>query len=335
MVIVALPWLVIVPREALNKLPTFDHVPWLTVAVVNVNPAGIASVTTTELANAGLRPVNRLTRAATHIARTQDLQQPIPIDGHDEIAQVSAAFNTMIAALDESRKEQQELIEDAAHELRTPMSSLRTNIDLLVHAGARLPAGDRQALIDDLHRQAAELSDLVADLVNLARFAAADEPSVPVDLAEVVTDAVERARARNPKASFDVDLPAEPLVVSGQPAALERAVVNLLDNAVKFGPPDQVVLVRVDGVFERMRTYAEVAVGDRAPVIPAEARERIFHRFHRLESARAVPGSGLGLAIVYQTAAAHHGTVAVEPRHGGGNLFQLRLPTAKSHHRTQ
>jgi two-component system sensor histidine kinase MprB len=115
--------------------------------------------------------------------------------------------------------------------------------------------------------------------------------------------------------------------VSGQPSALERAVVNLLDNAVKFGPADQVVHVRAHTVVERTRPYAEVAVGDRAPVIPEGERERIFHRFHRLDSARPVPGSGLGLAIVYQTAAAHRGTVTVEPREGGGNLFRLRLPT--------
>jgi two-component system sensor histidine kinase MprB len=294
---------------------------------VAVGAVSLAALAGRLVASAGLRPVNRLTRAATHIAETQDLHTPIPIDGRDEIAQVSSAFNTMIAALDESRKEQQELIEDAAHELRTPMSSLRTNIDLLVHAGARLPAEDRQALTGDLHRQAAELTDLVDDLVNLARFAAADEPSAPMDLAEVVTDAVERARARNPKASFVIDLPAEPLVVvSGQPTALERAVVNLLDNAVKFGPPDQVVHVRVHRVVAKRQSYAEIAVGDRAPVVPEGERERIFHRFHRLDSARAVPGSGLGLAIVYQTAAAHHGTVAVEPRDGGGNVFCLRLP---------
>lgn len=281
---------------------------------------------------AGLRPVNRLTQAATRIAETQDLQRPIPTDGTDEVGQLGRAFNRMLTALGTARQAQQQLIEDSAHELRTPMSSLRTNVELLIQAGDRLGAADRAALLTDLDRQSQELSNLVSDLVDLARSTAVDEPAVPVDLAEVAAGATYRARARTPHARFE--LHAESVTVDARPAALERAIVNLLDNAVKFGPVEQTVEIRVgraEGPAEGPANgpadgVAEVSVADRAPTIPPAEHDRIFGRFHRLDTARAVPGSGLGLAIVRQTASGHGGTVTVEPRPGGGNVFRVRLP---------
>jgi two-component system sensor histidine kinase MprB len=120
-------------------------------------------------------------------------------------------------------------------------------------------------------------------------------------------------------------LSAEPATVTAQPAALERALVNLLDNAAKFGPPDQIIEIRV-GPSGTPDASADISVADRAPTIPESERERIFHRFHRLDTARAIPGSGLGLAIVHQTATQHGGTIGVEARRGGGNIFRLRLP---------
>lgn len=310
-------------RPLADAESTLNRVGIVMILIV-LGAALIAALAGRLVASAGLRPVARLTRAATRVADTQDLSQAIPIDGHDEVAQLGSAFNRMLSALNQSRRAQQDLVEDAAHELRTPMSSVRTNIDLLIHAGQRLPDTDRQALLRDLDRQATELSDLVADVVNLARFAGTDEAPEPVDLADVVADAVVRASARTPLGRFQSYT--EPVIVHGQHATLERAVVNLLDNAVKFGPADQTVEVRVGPRVGRGGGYAEVSVADRAPSIPEAERERIFHRFHRLDSARAVPGSGLGLAIVHQAATAHHGSASVEPRPGGGNIFRLRLP---------
>ncbi|MFC4149991.1 HAMP domain-containing sensor histidine kinase [Micromonospora mangrovi] len=289
--------------------------------VLVVGAAASAALAGRVMGRAGLAPVHRLTRAATRVADTQDLDHPIAVDGDDEVGQLGRAFNRMLTALGRARRAQQDLIEDAAHELRTPMASMRTNVELLIHAGDRLGAADRGALLRDLDRQSVELSDLVADLVDLARSTGVEEAPVPLDLAEVAAGAVDRARARTPYA--DYALVTRPAAVVGRPAALERAVVNLLDNAVKFGPPTQTVEVTVTGP---PGGPVELTVADRAPTIPSAERERIFHRFHRLDTSRAVPGSGLGLAIVAQTVASHEGTVDVLARSGGGNVFRLRFP---------
>jgi two-component system, OmpR family, sensor histidine kinase MprB len=272
----------------------------------------------------GLRPVGRLTRAATRIADTRDLRSPIPVAGHDEVAQLGRAFNTMLAALGDARQAQQELIEDAAHELRTPMSSMRTNIELLIRADQRLPHADRHALLADLDLESAELAELVSDLVELARAPDTEEPAVPGDLTEVVARAIRRVSARRPDARFRLD--SKPVTAVARMASVERAVVNLLDNAVKFGPPGQLVDIRLAGSDDGS---AEITVADRGPGIPAGEQERIFRRFHRLDAARAVPGSGLGLAIVHKTAVSHGGDVTAGPRPGGGSVFRLRLPAGQ------
>jgi two-component system sensor histidine kinase MprB len=277
------------------------------------------------VARTGLRPIERLTHAATNVADTRDLTHPIPVDGHDEVAQLGHAFNQMLTALDQSQRAQRELIEDAAHELRTPMSSLRTNVELLIHAGTRLSAADRQSLLSDLHGQSIELSDLVSDLLELSRSGSADEPAEPVDLPYLVTEAIDRARTRCAHARFATHDP-QAIVVNAQPNRLQRALVNLLDNAVKFGPTDQTIDIHISTTGTGRARVAEISVADRAPAIPESEQERIFHRFHRLDTTRGVPGAGLGLAIVHQTATAHGGTVTVEPRPGGGNIFRLRLP---------
>lgn len=286
-----------------------------------VSAALVAALAGRLLATAGLAPMYRLTRAAARIASTQDLAHPIPVTGDEEVARLGQTFNAMLTALGRSRQAQRELIEDAAHELRTPMASLRTNLELLIHAGRRLAPDDRAALLGDLDRQSAELSELVADLVDLARSAGTDEAPVRLDLAELAASAIDRARARTPHAHITFD--AQPVMVTARPAGLERAVVNLLDNAVKFGSAEQTVEVTLRATPDGR---AELTVADRAPTIPAEERERIFGRFHRLAASRGVPGSGLGLAIVAQTAAGHDGDVVVEPRPDGGNIFRLRLP---------
>ncbi len=297
----------------------------LIMVLLVVGAAVLAAIAGRLIAGTALQPVNRLTRTATEIARTQDLQHPIVIDGHDELAQMGQAFNQMLAALGQSRQAQQELIENAAHELRTPMSSIRTNIELLVYAAGGLTPSDLKGLLADLDRQSIELSDLVTDLVALARSAGFDEPFVRIDLGDVVLGALDRARARNPQARFVHQT--RSATVSVQPGAIERCIVNLLDNAVKFGPADPTIELRMTLTGDSHAPFVEVSISDRAPVIPDDQRERIFERFHRLDSARGVPGSGLGLAIVRQTVAAHGGRIVTEPRaDSSGNVFRLSLP---------
>ncbi|POM22602.1 Signal transduction histidine-protein kinase/phosphatase MprB [Actinomadura rubteroloni] len=271
------------------------------------------------IARASLRPVDELTDAVEHIARTEDLGTPIPAHGADEIARLSRSFNLMTSALAASRERQRQLIADAGHELRTPLTSLRTNIDLLLRSeqtGRELPAGTRHRLLVSVKAQMVELSSLVGDLLELGRPDERGPEQAAVALHEVVGRAVERARLRGP--GLRVDAAVEPWFVRGDPGSLERAVVNLLDNAVKFSPPGGTVRVRLAG--------GELVVADEGPGIPAADVPHVFERFWRSPSARSLPGSGLGLSIVARVARETGGRVAVDRADGGGALLRLSLP---------
>jgi two-component system sensor histidine kinase MprB len=289
------------------------------------------------VSRAALRPVHELTAAAEHVARTEDLDTQIPVSGHDEIARLSRSFNTMTGALAASRERQSRLIADASHELRTPLTSLRTNIDLMLRSeetGRPLPAADKRRLLQNLRAQMRELSSLVGDLLALARqpmagaTAAHGMAPLPgttakpaaIDVREVVERAVERARLRGPDRQFMVSL--EPWRCRADPDTLERAVVNLLDNAVKFSPQGSPVAIRLaDGVL---------AVRDWGIGVPPDEVQYVFDRFWRSPSARSMPGSGLGLAIVAQAAADAGGSVELIPAEGGGTIVLLRLPAAEA-----
>jgi two-component system sensor histidine kinase MprB len=272
------------------------------------------------VARNGLRPVRRLTSSVEHIARTEDLT-PLPIEGDDEIARLATAFNLMLTALSASRDRQRQLVADAGHELRTPLTSLRTNLDLLAQADgsgadAGLPPEARAELLEDVRAQIEELTTLIGDLVELAR----DEPLThvvePVDLAEVVDRALTRVRRRAPGVRFEVS--ASPWWVVGEPAGLERAVTNLLDNAAKWSPPEGTVTVLVaDGVL---------TVDDEGPGISPADLPHVFDRFYRAEESRGMPGSGLGLSIVKQVVERHAGHVTAERRATGGTRITVRVP---------
>jgi two-component system sensor histidine kinase MprB len=290
----------------------------LTFALVLVGLGGVALAVWLGLmvARAALTPVKQLTDAAEHVARTRDLSRRIRADRSDELSRLGASFNTMLEALAASQQAQRQLVADASHELRTPLTSLRTNIEVL--SSDALPAEDRRRLLQDVVAQLGELTVLVTDLVDLAR---GDEPAlVPEDvrLDLLVEDAVNRARRHAPDRVFLTEL--DRSLVEGVPARLERAVSNLLDNAAKWSPPGGQIEVRVhDG---------ELSVRDHGPGIDEADLPYVFDRFYRATAARGLPGSGLGLAIVRQVAEAHGGTVAAEHAHGGGARLRLRLPLA-------
>jgi two-component system, OmpR family, sensor histidine kinase MprB len=269
------------------------------------------------VARNGLRPVRRLTGRVEEIAQTEDLT-PLPVEGDDEIARLATAFNAMLAALSASRDRQRRLVADAGHELRTPLTSLRTNLDLLLQAdeSGGLDPHLRAELLDDVGAQIEEMSTLVGDLVELAR----DEPLRPVveqvDLAEVVDRAIARARRRGTTLTFEVDT--EPWWVTGESRSLERAVTNLLDNAVKWSPRGGTVRVRLN--------HGQLTVDDEGPGIAEEDRAQVFDRFYRSEESRSMPGSGLGLSIVRQVAERHAGGVRADEGPGGGTRMVLQLP---------
>ncbi len=261
------------------------------------------------------RPIERLTETAEHIAATQDLTTPIPVKGDDEVGRLAASFNTMLIALDTSREQQQRLVVDASHELRTPLTAVRTNIDFLGHA-TTLDADQRAQLISETRLELDELSNLVSEMVELATDVKSEEPVERVHLGELASDVAARFRRRTGKEIVvDVDGAGE---VDGRRAMLDRAVSNLVDNALKFSPDGEPVLVTVrGGVLE---------VADRGPGVAAEDRDRVFDRFYRATTARTLPGSGLGLSIVAQIAVLHGASVTLDERPDGGTVARLTLP---------
>jgi two-component system sensor histidine kinase MprB len=283
--------------------------------------AGIitAGVAGWAVARNGLRPVRRLTAVAEDIARTERLA-PIQVEGDDEIARLATAFNQMLASLAASRDRQRRLVADAGHELRTPLTSLRTNIDLLTQAGSSLPDDARAELLTDVRAQLEELTNLVGDLVELAR----DEP-IPavigtVELHEVLDQAVARVRRRAPSLSFVIA--ADPWYVEGDSPAIERALTNLLDNAAKWSPPSGTVTVALHG--------GVITVDDQGTGIAEADLPHVFERFYRSDVSRAMPGSGLGLSIVAQVAERHAGTIEAGRSPTGGTRMTFRLPGAAS-----
>ncbi len=303
----------------------------LTLLLIVIGAAGVvgAALLGRTVARAGLAPVDRLTAATEHVAATQDLNAAIVVTGDDEVARLGRAFNSMLAALDASRSDQRRLVEDASHELRTPLTSLRTNIELLLRAeesGRSLPAADRERLLRDLEGQMVELTHLTSELVELARNDASTEPIERVDLADVVGAAVDRARVRVPNVPVETALAPAPVV--GRAGALERAVLNVLDNAAKWSPDGVPVAVRLSARHVDGKRYAELQVEDRGPGIADEDLPRVFERFYRSTAARSMPGSGLGLAIVHQAVASHGGTVTIGRGTGGGALVRILIPHA-------
>jgi two-component system sensor histidine kinase MprB len=215
---------------------------------------------------------------------------------------------------------QRQLVADASHELRTPVTSLRTNIEILQQQGEFIDAEEHDRLLGDVVEQIEQLTLLMNDLIDLARGEEphADAEDVRLDL--LVEEVIERARRRAPHTPLQAKL--EPTVLSGVPGRLERAVSNLVDNAVKYSPPGEPVEVQLAG--------SELTVRDHGRGISAEDLPYVFDRFYRGAEARGRPGSGLGLAIVRQVAAQQGGSVAAEPAPGGGTRMRLSLPGAEA-----
>ncbi len=228
-------------------------------------------------------------------------------------------FAVVVDRLEHSQAAQRQLVADASHELRTPVTALRTNAELLLEQ-EDLTADQRRVLLDDVVDQTEELTALVSDLIELARGDGPADEAHDVRLDELVAEAVERARRHAPHVAFDVAL--EPAVLDGVPERLGRAVNNLLDNAAKYSPPGSTVEVAQRG--------GTVAVRDHGPGVPEDELPHIFDRFFRATNARAQAGSGLGLAIVKQVADRHGGTVRAAPVPGGGLEVVLALPGARA-----
>ncbi|HLJ03633.1 MAG TPA: HAMP domain-containing sensor histidine kinase [Solirubrobacteraceae bacterium] len=295
----------------------------LILVLICLGGIAVAAILGRLLARRVLAPLAEVAGTAEHITETEDLSSRIHVQHpEDEVGQLATRFNAMVERLQHSRQQlddsaraQRQLVADASHELRTPVTSLRTNVEVLL-AEEELSKEERDRLLADVVEQTEELSGLVGDLIELARgdlpLAGAEE----VRLDQVVEEAMARARRDAPGIVFEAEL--EPVVISGVPDRLGRAVGNLLDNAARHSSPGGLVEVTVDARGVRVRDHG---TGIDEPDLPY-----VFDRFFRGVNSRGRQGSGLGLAIVRQVTEQHGGTVSAANAPGGGAQFTLELP---------
>lgn len=300
--------------------------------LVTLGGAVVAALAGRWVAGRAVAPVLALSEAALHVATTRDLSRRLDVNGTDELSRLASSFNTMMAALAAALRAQRQVVADASHELRTPLTSLRTNVEVLAQglahgsggqAAQELSPEDRARLLSDTVAQLEELTVLVGDLVDLAREEEPEPMAEDVRLDEVVTVVVARAERRAPHVI--VELQVAPVLVRGHPGRLDRAVANLVDNAIKWSPTGAKIDVVVGPTSAGQ---AEVSVRDHGPGIPPGDLPFVFDRFYRATVDRRLPGSGLGLAIVRQVAEWHGGTATAETAEGGGACLVLRLPQA-------
>ncbi|MEU6222459.1 HAMP domain-containing sensor histidine kinase [Streptomyces sp. NPDC047042] len=264
-----------------------------------------------------------LASAAEDVARTRRLGIQVPVTGSDEVGRLGRSFDRMLGRLAQSEEDQRRLVQDAGHELRTPLTSLRTNISLLRRID-ELPPAAREDLVDDLALEARELTDLVNELVDLAAGQSDTEPKQRIDLADLADEVAVVARRRTGRevvvrASGDT-------AVDARPAALQRAMTNLVENAAKFDrggrAPIEIAVTGPERGRQGVRDGAiRVEVLDRGPGIAEGDLVRLFDRFYRAADARSLPGSGLGLSIVREVAIAHGGAPFANQRDGGGAVI--------------
>jgi two-component system, OmpR family, sensor histidine kinase MprB len=279
-----------------------------------VGAAGVAlgAALAALVARTALAPIGRFTRRTEELADAPDPSQRIEPGGRDELGRLAHSFNSTLDSLERAVDSQRQLVADASHELRTPIASLRANIQTLEHAD-RLSDRDLADLRRDIVSELDELTSLVADIVELARGAKRAEAVDDVRLDELVEEVVGRARGRSNGVALE--LSTEETLVRGDPERIQRAVSNLVDNALKWSPDG--------GTVEVALADRRVSVRDHGPGFADADLPRVFERFYRAEGARAMPGSGLGLAIVRQAAEAHGGEATASNAPGGGAVVTV------------
>jgi two-component system, OmpR family, sensor kinase len=269
-----------------------------------------------------LRPLTDLSETAMSISDTDDLSKRIEVDGDDEIAELGRTFNSMLDRLDQAFASQQRFIDDAGHELRTPITIIRGNLEVMGDDAAE--RAETVALVtDELDR----MSRIVDDLLDLAK---AEQPdfiqTAPMDLDEFTNDLVAKASALDDR-PWKVD-GSDHVVVEADRHRLNQAMMNLIRNAVEHTPPG--TQVRIGSRLD-WRGNVHLWVRDEGEPIPEPDRDRIFDRFSRVETERRkTEGAGLGLAIVAAIAEGHGGKVTLDAPDDGGNLFSITIPSAPS-----
>jgi two-component system sensor histidine kinase MprB len=270
------------------------------------------------VARSALAPVRRFIGQTEQITSALDKPRRLDEEGPVEIRRLAASFNQTLGALERSVEAQSHLIADASHELRTPIAALRSNIQIFLEAD-QLPAEDQAELRDAILAELDDLTQLVSDVLSLARGAAPNEAVEEIELDAIVSEATERAIRRSQNITFATDL--EPTVILNSPDRVTRAVTNVIDNARKWSPPDGTVEIKLAG--------GVLMVRDHGPGFRSEDLAHVFERFFRSADARRMPGSGLGLAIVKQAAEAHGGYATVSNAPDGGAIVTVSFGSAR------
>ena len=289
--------------------------------LVAVGGVALAAALGAVVARTALAPITRFTQRTESLTADPDLTQRIEVTGDDELARLARSFNTTLDALERSADAQRQLVADASHELRTPIASLRANIQTLEDAD-RLPPAERSMLRADIVEELDQLTGLVADVVELARGAKPEALLDDVQVDGVVRAVTERA-SRRAAGRVAITTQLEPTLVRGDPERVGRAVSNLVDNAIEWSPHGSAIEVGLVG--------GTLTVRDHGPGFEEADLPHVFERFYRADAARGMPGSGLGLAIVRQAAEAHGGFAEAANAAGGGAVLTVSFgPTLAS-----
>jgi len=255
------------------------------------------------------------------VANTNDLSYRIAEGSDDELGRLRNVFNKLLNSVEDSQLLQRQLVLDASHELRTPLTSLRTNAQVMSRA-SELSREDLDQLKADIVTQVDELSVLVTDLGELSRGERSEGEVVVLNLEDCVQESVDTAKTYARIKHITIDSELEASSISGRRDRLERAVSNLLTNAIKFTPENGRILVKTSN--------GSITVSDSGPGVNDEDRAFVFDRFWRAPSSRSLPGSGLGLSIVAQVVREFNGVVVVDkdPELGGAR-FTINFPVIK------
>jgi len=279
------------------------------------------------VAENALRPLSRMARDAARIQRAQDLSRQVRVPNtRDEVAALGRTFNDMLGRLDAVFESQRRFIADASHELRTPLTAIRGNADIMRQLGERMDSDERIEVLDEVAAEAERMSRLVNDLLTLARAQAGEQVQPrPVRLNDALESAVRAARGLARGHSILYTSVDAAFWVTGDPDRLKQLMLILLDNAVKYTPPDGHIWVWMRPVGQ----LVEVRVADDGPGIPGDRLPHLFERFYRGGTparGRDDGGAGLGLAIAQEIAQTFEGTISVESSVGHGTAFVVRFP---------
>lgn len=276
------------------------------------------------LASQATTPINQLSEAMRAIGSDRLDRRLHWKRRNDEIGKLAASFDDLLTRLAEAFARERQFISDASHELKTPLTSINSNAQMLLRWGDRDESIRRESL-DTIAHESATLADMVNGMLTLAKADRGDDiPKEPISLAQIGQEVARNAQSRAEEKGLTVTFEHHGTpTIFGEPGLLRQLIANLVDNAIKFTETGG-VLVRVGE--DREQAWVEVA--DSGPGIPEDELPHIFERFYRADKARSrvVPGTGLGLAIVSSIARVHAGRVAAGRGPAGGALFRVTFP---------